>query len=46
MHSMRRHLRNHGVREWAADFLNALSAANPTASPMSARTDRPEGSIA
>jgi trehalose 6-phosphate synthase len=27
MHSMRRFLREHGVKEWAADFLTALGAA-------------------
>jgi trehalose 6-phosphate synthase len=31
IHAMRRHLRNHDVRHWAADFLNALGSAGPTA---------------
>ena len=34
IHAMRRHLRNHDVRHWAADFLNALGSAGPTAQPV------------
>jgi trehalose 6-phosphate synthase len=37
IHAMRRYLRNHDVRQWAADFLSALGANRP---------DRPEGSVA
>jgi trehalose 6-phosphate synthase len=30
MHAMRRYLRDHGVRQWASDFLNALGTTDRT----------------
>ncbi len=46
IHAMRRYLRNHGVRQWAADFLSALSSVHPAAASGGTRPDGPEGSVA